>query len=124
MYKLGVKKDFIAQHFLTGGDWGSENQKHSHHYRLEVQLKGRTLDNHGYLVDILKITEDLERLVSYYKDKTLNELAEFNGINPSIENLARISYQFLQQSFPSTGQAGLRVKVWEDDAAWVTYRED
>ncbi|MEZ4656751.1 MAG: 6-carboxytetrahydropterin synthase [Caldilineaceae bacterium] len=40
MYTLAVQRDFVAQHFLIGGDWGPENQWHSHHYRLEVQLQG------------------------------------------------------------------------------------
>ncbi|HEX7475511.1 MAG TPA: 6-carboxytetrahydropterin synthase, partial [Dehalococcoidales bacterium] len=68
MYKLAVKKDFIAQHFLVGGDWGPENQKHSHHYRLEIQLKSKTLDNHGFLVDIVKVNNYLEKFISYYRD--------------------------------------------------------
>lgn len=124
MYKLAVKKDFIAQHFLVGGDWGPENQKHSHHYRLEIQLKSKTLDNHGFLVDIVKVNNYLEKLISYYRDRTLNELPEFKDINPSIENLARISYQTLCQSIHETGIPALIVRVWEDEIAWVTYQEE
>jgi 6-pyruvoyltetrahydropterin/6-carboxytetrahydropterin synthase len=124
MYKLAVKKDFIAQHFLVGGDWGSENQKHSHHYRLEIQLEGKDLDNHGYLVDIAKIKNYLEQLISHYQDQTLNELPEFKDINPSIENMARIFYQSLCRSIRETGLSGLKVKVWEDEMAWITYHED
>ena len=52
MYTLGVRRDFIARHFLIGGDWGPENFPNSHHYILELQLEGRELDQHGYLVDI------------------------------------------------------------------------
>ncbi len=124
MYKLAVNREFIAQHFLIGGDWGSENRKHSHNYRIEIQIKGNSLDNHGYLVDIENIKSNLDRLIAYYQDRTLNELPEFKDINPSIENLARISFQLLDRPVPETGTAALRVKVWEDDTAWVTYREE
>jgi 6-pyruvoyltetrahydropterin/6-carboxytetrahydropterin synthase len=124
MYKLAVKKDFIAQHFLTGGDWGSENQKHSHHYQLEIQLMGKDLDNHGFVVDIVRINEHLEKLISSYRDKTLNDLTEFKDINPSIENLARISYQTFYQLIQGTEIRALKVKVWEDNIAWVSYREE
>ncbi len=124
MYKLAVKKDFIAQHFLVGGDWGSENHKHSHHYYLEIQLKGQSLDSHGFVVDIVKINNYLEKLISHYRDRTLNDLAEFKDLNPSIENLARISYQALCQPVKETGIASLKIRVWEDDIAWVSYRED
>jgi 6-pyruvoyltetrahydropterin/6-carboxytetrahydropterin synthase len=122
MYKLGVKKDFIAQHFLVGGDWGAENQKHSHHYRLEIQLQRMSLDEYGYLLDIVKVQEFLEKLISYYRDRTLNDLPEFNDLNPSIENLARISYQSLSRSLRNIGISDLKVKIWEDDIAWITYR--
>ena len=123
MYKSAVKTDFIAQHFLIGGDWGPENQKHSHHYQLEIQLAARVLDNHGYLVDIVKVKEWLEKLVAYYRGKTLNDLPEFNGLNPSIENLAFVSYQALFRSIGDVGVPQLKVKVWEDDIARVTYQE-
>ena len=63
MYTVAVKRDFTAQHFLIGGDWGAENQWHSHHYRVEVQLHGAALDQHGYLVDIVEIEEKLEALL-------------------------------------------------------------
>lgn len=124
MYKLAVKKDFIAQHFLVGGDWGSENQKHSHHYRIEIQLKGKDLDAHGFMVDIVEVNSQMEKLISSYRDKTFNDLPEFKGLNPSIENLARIAYQALYQPIHKTGISGFKVKVWEDDIASVSYREE
>ena len=55
MYTLAVKKDFIARHFLIGGDWGPENEPNSHHFVMQVRLEASELDQHGYLVDIVKI---------------------------------------------------------------------
>ena len=82
-YTLAVKRDFVARHFLFGGDWGAENDLHSHHYQVEVQLEGKTLDKHGYLVDIVAVEAHLEELVAYYRDQTLNDLPEFAGLNPA-----------------------------------------
>ena len=84
MYSVAVKREFVAQHFLIGGDWGAENDWHSHHYQIEVQLRGPTLDRHGYLVDIVDINAHLEALVGRYRDKTLNDLPEFKDLNPSL----------------------------------------
>ena len=89
-YTVAVKREFVGQHFLIGGDWGAENEWHSHHYYVEVQLEGDALDKHGYLVDIVDIESNLEALVAHYKDKTLNDLPEFTGLNPSIEHFSRI----------------------------------
>ena len=122
MYSLGVKQDFVAQHFLIGGDWGTENQEHSHHYEIEVQLEGKTLDEHGYLVDILKVKDNLDKLISSLRDKTLNDLPEFKAINPSIEHLARICYRILSDAVG--GNISITaVKIWEDNQVWAAYTE-
>ena len=63
MYTVAVKRDFVAQHYLVGGNWGPENDLHSHHYAIELQLEGAELDQHGYLVDIVDIETNLEALV-------------------------------------------------------------
>ena len=96
MYTVAVKRDFIAQHFLVGGDWGPENQLHSHHYRIELLLHGSQLDQHGYLVDIVEIEKSLNTAVERYRDQTLNGLPEFDGLNPSLEHFSRIMCQALK----------------------------
>jgi 6-pyruvoyltetrahydropterin/6-carboxytetrahydropterin synthase len=127
MYTVAVTRDFIAQHFLIGGDWGSENQLHSHHYVLELQLEGPTLDRHGYLVDIVDIESNLEALVATYRDKTLNDLPPFNPdgepINPSIEHFSRILCQTLAERIQADTLSAVTVKLWENDIAWASYRQ-
>lgn len=122
MYTLAVKRDFVAQHFLIGGDWGAENQWHSHHYVLELQLEGATLDRHGYLVDIVDVEQNLGAIVAYYKDKTLNDLPEFAGLNPSIEHFTRIVCLTLASRLQADTLAALTVKIWENEIAWAAYR--
>ena len=39
MYTVSVKHDLIARHYLIGGDWGAENDLHSHHYVIEVRVE-------------------------------------------------------------------------------------
>lgn len=122
MYTVAVKRDFVAQHFLIGGDWGPENEWHSHHYVVELQLSGPTLDQHGYLVDIVDIEAHLEALVAYYKDKTLNDLPEFAGLNPSIEHFSRILATQLAARIRADTLSELTVKIWENEIAWASYR--
>jgi 6-pyruvoyltetrahydropterin/6-carboxytetrahydropterin synthase len=123
MYTLAVKRDFVARHYLVGGDWGAENELHSHHYRVEVQLQGKDLDAHGYLVDIVALEAHLMELVAYFRDRTLNDLPEFAGLNPSIENLARLMGQDLLGRVKEPLHS-LTVKIWENDIAWAAYREE
>lgn len=122
MYSVAVKRDFIAQHFLIGGDWGAENQLHSHHYQVEVQLEGQELDRHGYLVDIVDIEHKLDSLVAYFRDRTLNELPEFAGLNPSIEHFSRILCQAFAARITAPNISEVMLKIWENDIAWAAYR--
>lgn len=124
MYIVAVKRDFIAHHFLIGGNWGPENQKHSHHYQVEVQLGGPSLDEHGYLVDIMDIEANLDALVTHYRDQTLNELPEFEGINPSIEHFSRIFCQMLFNRIQAQNVRAITVRVWENNITWASYRQE
>jgi len=123
MYTVAVKRDFIAQHFLIGGEWGAENFKHSHHYVVEVHLEGDALDSHGYLVDIVDIEKHLDDLVAYYRDQSLNDLPEFNGLNPSIEHFARILCAALASRIKVDTLKFVTVKLWENEIAWASYRK-
>lgn len=123
MYTLAVKRDFVAQHYLIGGDWGAENQWHSHHYQLEVILEGDHLDQHGYLVDIVDVESTLHELVAYYRDKTLNDLPEFGGLNPSIEHFTRILCDALVSRLKATTLTAIGVKIWENEIAWAGCRQ-
>ena len=122
MYSVAVKRDLIAQHFLIGGDWGPENEKHSHHYAVEVRLEGETLDQHGYLVDIVDIEAQLDALVAYYRDQTLNELPEFEGLNPSIERFSRVLCEALASRIRAETLQAVSVVLWENEVAWASFR--
>ena len=121
MYTLGVKREFIARHFLIGGDWGPENDPNSHHYLLELQLQGEQLDQHGYLVDIVDVEKHLDEIVHYYKEQMLNDKQEFAGLNPSIENFSRILAVTLSDRIKAENISTLRIVLWENEAAWASY---
>lgn len=121
MYTLGVRRDFIARHFLIGGDWGAENFPNSHHYVLELQLEGMELDRHGYLVDIVDVEKHLDEVVNYYREQMLNDCPEFEGLNPSIEHFARILATSLNQRIKAENISELRVVLWENDSAWAAF---
>lgn len=121
MYHLMVRRDFVAQHYLTVPDCGPENEWHSHHFEIEVQLAGKTLNDNGYLVDIVEVEEQLDRLVDRYEDSTLNEVPEFEGLNPSVEHFARIVCTSLGDDLDTSPLNEITVRIWEDDTAWASY---
>jgi 6-pyruvoyltetrahydropterin/6-carboxytetrahydropterin synthase len=121
MYTLAVRKDFIARHFLIGGDWGEENEPNSHHFLLELRLFGERLNRHGYLCDIVDVERHLDEVVNYYSEQMLNEKNEFEGLNPSIEHFSRILAQTLNQQIEALEVTALEVVLWEDRDAWAAF---
>lgn len=121
MYQLAVTRDFIAQHYLFGGDWGKENQKHSHHYKIEVLIEAEQLDQHGYLIDIVDLDKALSELIETFQDRILNDLQDFENINPSLERFSRILWAALQEKL-NLDKASLNIKLWENDNDWAAYR--
>lgn len=124
MYRVAVQRKFVAQHFLVGGDWGAENEKHSHHYQLELELTGKALDEHGYLVDIVNIEQNMDRIVEEYRDRTLNDLTAFKGLNPSLEHFCRILCETLSARIVAENIKLITVRLWENDIAWASYEKE
>jgi len=122
MYKVAVTREFIANHFLIGGDWGAENEPHAHHYVIEVSIESDTLDEHGYLVDIVDIEASLDGIVDYFRDTMLNDKPEFEGLNPSIEHFSRILNQKLAKKIKMEASGTLFVKLWENESCWAAYK--
>ncbi|MFN2329913.1 MAG: 6-pyruvoyl tetrahydropterin synthase family protein [Chromatocurvus sp.] len=123
MHTVAVTQDFIANHYLIGGDWGDENNPHAHHYVLEVSIESDTLDRHGYLVDIVEIEAALTATVDYFRDCMLNDKPEFSGLNPSIEHFSRILNEKLLAGITPPGSGALTVKLWENATCWAAYRQ-
>ncbi len=122
MYTLAVQRDFIAQHYLVGGDWGPENHPHSHHYRLELQLEADALDEHGYCVDIVAVEKALSAIVDLYRDQMLNDQPAFAGLNPSIEHFTRIVCTALAEQVAAPNLTAVSARIWENEIAWAAYR--
>ncbi|ELZ85896.1 hypothetical protein C453_08773 [Haloferax elongans ATCC BAA-1513] len=124
MYRVSVRQDIIAQHYLTVPDPGPEGERHSHAFTVEVELTGPELDEYGYLVDIDDVKSALDATLARYRDETMNDLPEFEGKNPSIERFAREVCGRFVDAAELTQPTHLSVRIWEDDVASATYETD
>jgi len=121
MYRLRVSRSFVAQHYLTVPDCGPENEWHSHHFQVEVILEGNTLNENGYLADITQVETSMNGLVDRYRDATLNDLPEFEDLNPSIEHFARIFCTSFMSENDIKNVDRVTTRIWEDEDAWASY---
>ena len=120
-YELTVERSFIAQHYLTVPDPGPEGVVHSHQFTVELQFSGPTLGEYGYLVDIDAVDALLDDLEARYRDALLNDLPEFEGLNPSIEHFARLFGDRVAEALTDPTPTGLTVRIWEDDVSWASH---
>lgn len=117
-YRLSVRRDLVARHYLTVPDPGPEGEVHGHHYTVEVRFAGPELGPHGYLVDVDAVEAALDRIADRYRDAVLNDLPEFEGRNPSVERFARAVGDRVAPEFEDAPPTALAVRVREDDGAW------
>jgi 6-pyruvoyltetrahydropterin/6-carboxytetrahydropterin synthase len=121
MYRLSVSRAFIAQHFLTVPDPGPEGEVHSHRFTVDVRLTTPELNEYGYVVDIDAVHAALDDLEARYRDALLNDLPEFEGLNPSVEHFARLFGDRFVEAVPTEGITSLTVRIHEDDDAWASH---
>jgi len=120
-YRVAVERDLIAQHSLTVPDPGPEGTVHSHHFTVTLVLTGPELNEYGYLADIDAVHAALDDIEGRYTDSLLNDLPEFDGLNPSVEHFARLIGDRVAPRFEDTPATTLTVRVHEDEAAWASH---
>ncbi|MCF2242100.1 6-carboxytetrahydropterin synthase [Halobacterium salinarum] len=118
---LTVRREFIAQHYLTVPNPGPEGEVHSHRFTADVTFAGGELDEHGYLVDIDAVDAVLDDIEARYQDTLLNDHAEFGDANPSLERLAELIGDRIADGLGAAAPTRLTVRLWEDDLAWASH---
>lgn len=120
MYELTVTSHFDAAHALHGYP-GECRELHGHTWDVEVTVAGADLDDVGIVYDFKDLKTDLAAALDGYDHAYLNEVAPFDAINPTAENLARVIYESLSKTIAGPVQV-LSVSVWESPIARITYR--
>jgi 6-pyruvoyltetrahydropterin/6-carboxytetrahydropterin synthase len=123
MYEVSVDETFAAAHNLRGYK-GKCEDLHGHNYKVRVTLAGPEVDSTGLLYDFVHLKQVIQSIIRSLDHKYLNELAPFDVLNPSAENLARHIYnEMLKQLHQVPNGAGVSsITVWETETTAATYR--
>ena len=120
MYELSIIDDFASAHYLRKYD-GPCKELHGHTWKVEIIIEAQELNEMGVVIDFRGIKKKLKDFLNNLDHVCLNDLPEFQEINPSTENLARYVFQkFRQECEPFLLK---KVRVWESERASVTYSE-
>jgi 6-pyruvoyltetrahydropterin/6-carboxytetrahydropterin synthase len=126
------KAHFNAAHRLMVKEWSDKENLdyfgkcsnpyyHGHNYDLEVKLTGEVDPKTGYLYDLGKLKDIIEKEIEERFDhKNLNEqCVEFKDINPTAENICYTIYQILRSKIEE--KYDLSIKLWETSRNYVKY---
>jgi 6-pyruvoyltetrahydropterin/6-carboxytetrahydropterin synthase len=123
MYELKVVTRFAAAHRLTMVGTKCENM-HGHNWKIEVFLTGEKLDEAGVVMDFGDIKTRLREIIGRLDHQYLNELAMFQGRQPSSERIAAYVAAELQQAIHHPAVRVSRVSAWESEDACATFIVD
>src|ERR1700682_3873034 len=88
MYEVSIDETFAAAHNLRNYH-GKCEDLHGHNYKVRVVVAGKELDAAGVLYDFVHLKQVIQSVIGSLDHKYLNELAPFDTLNPSAENMAR-----------------------------------
>jgi 6-pyruvoyltetrahydropterin/6-carboxytetrahydropterin synthase len=97
---------------------------HGHNYIVEVAIEGEPDPVTGMILDLKRLKEILEeRVLSVYDHRLLNrEVAPFDTVVPTVENIAIDIWKRLEAGIDDSGRARLySVRVHETNELFVEY---
>lgn len=121
-YTLRVACEFAAAHSLRDYD-GDCSRLHGHNWRVEAEVRARELDAAGMGMDFREIRRNLREVAGELDHRYLNDIAPFDTINPTAENIARHFFRELGARLDRRAISVAAVTVWENDRASVRYTE-
>jgi 6-pyruvoyltetrahydropterin/6-carboxytetrahydropterin synthase len=126
--------DFSAAHRLHVPDLSDEQNReifgkcnnpsgHGHNYRFELAVHA-PIKPDGRITAVEQLDQLVDRVVlERFDHKHLNvDVPEFDGLNPSVEHIAKVIYELLQDEVKALGVTLESVKVWETEKTACTYR--
>jgi len=120
MYELKIIRKFAAAHQLPLSQTKCENL-HGHNWKIEVHVKGKTLDQSGMMIDFGILKKEVDAILETLDHQFLNEIPFFKTNSPSSENIARYIAETLDSRLDVPDVRVSHVISWESDDACASY---
>lgn len=118
MYEISVKQHFDAAHYLRGYG-GKCEELHGHRFEVVVCVESRELNDIGIAFDFTELKKQLGEILKRFDHVCLNDVAPFDSVNPSSENIATTIYEDMAARLE--GVSVSRVEVWESPESRAVY---
>lgn len=103
MFTIFVKACFNASHQLRFSD-GTVEDLHSHDWKITAAVSAEKLNEDGLVMDFNVLSRDLNKVVSVFEGKKLEEVEELKHLNGSVstEKLAEYIFEKLGNFLPKS----------------------
>lgn len=124
MYRIGIKKQFSAAHRLEGHP-GRCSRLHGHTWFVEAVFSSPDTGSDSMVVDFDQAGTALDEAVEPFDHVYLNDIAPFDEMAPTAENVARVVHDRLAEHVGSAGWGAKLeyVTVWESGEAWASFSD-
>ncbi len=123
MYEISVEQHFDAAHFLRGYQ-GKCEALHGHRFRVVAKVRAAGVNDIGLAYDFAELKQRLDGILSRFDHTCLNDVAPFDRINPSSENIATTIYDELKLKLAGAPVSLSAIEVWESPQSGVAYSPD
>jgi len=122
-FVVRVEARFEAAHFLREYR-GISEPLHGHSYKVEADLaaRGGGVDSDAIAVDFVSAKRKLEALAKKLDYGCINDVAPFDRINPSAENIAEWFHRELSGAVAGENAVVRAVTIWEGPVNSVMFR--
>jgi len=119
-YELMIETHFSAAHQLRGyaGDCA---RLHGHNWHVRLYVECSELDELGMGIDYKIMKTELKAALEPWDHYHLNDVAPFDEINPTSENVAAELYKEMAKRLDNERLTVSRVEISETCTAKVTY---
>ncbi|MEX2302010.1 MAG: 6-carboxytetrahydropterin synthase [Bryobacterales bacterium] len=137
MVSITRKAEFSASHYCANPRLSAAQNEalygkasspsgHGHNYVLEVTVAGDTDPLHGMVMNLKDLKEIMnEAVVEVYDHRFLNhEVAPFDRVVPTAENIARDIWRRLEPRLNANGRRLRSIRLYETPDLFVDYSEE
>jgi 6-pyruvoyltetrahydropterin/6-carboxytetrahydropterin synthase len=119
VFKISVTTKFAAAHRLKGYEGSCENL-HGHNWSIKATVATNQLDNIGIAYDFKKLKSHLNDIIDRLDHQFINEVAPFDQLNPTSENIAKYIFESLAKKLPTAVRV-LSIEVGESEQYLAAY---
>lgn len=120
MYILKTIVSFSAAHSLRGyiGDCA---RIHGHNWKIEAEVHTPELNDIGIGIDFKDVKNSMRQIIEPLDHQYLNELAPFDKLNPTAENIAKWFFDKLAPQINHGKIELAAITLWETDKSSIRY---